>query len=84
MLTEGSSSSGTTSGDIRASSTFVKARVEIIEKRIGGRQPRYKPKPEDVLPEDPKWEKIGDRVIRRCNGINQPEGVWPEVWQETA
>ena len=40
-----------------------------------------RPKPEDVLPDDPKWERIGDRVIRRYTGTNIPEGVWPEVWR---
>ena len=54
------------------SPTTVKARVEVIEKSIGlGRKnkPRNTPKPEDVLPGDPKWERIGDRVIRICKGI---------------
>ena len=41
-------------------------------------------KPEEVLPGDPKWERIGDRVIRRYKGTNKPEGVWPEVWQKTS
>ena len=43
-----------------------------------------RPKPEDVLPGGPKWERIGDRVIRRYKGTNKPEGVWPEVWQKTS
>ena len=43
-----------------------------------------RPKPEDVLPGDPKWERIGGRVIRRYQGTNKPEGVWPEVWQGTS
>ena len=43
-----------------------------------------RPKPEDVLPGGPKWERIGDRVIRRYKGTNKPEGVWPEVWQGTS
>ena len=51
--TGGSSSSGTTGGGTEASSTAVQARVETIGKSIRlNRQntPRYKPKPEDVLP----------------------------------
>ena len=43
-----------------------------------------RPKPEDVVPGDPKWERIGDRVIRRYKGTNKPEGIWPEVWQGTS
>ena len=87
VLTGGSSSSGTTGGGIEASPTSAKARVETIERSLGfNRQnkPRYKPKPEDVLPGDPKWERIGDRVIRRYKGNNKPEGVWPEVWRGTS
>ena len=80
LFTGGSSSSGTTGESIEASSTFVKARVETIEKSIGlNRQNKYKPKPEDVLPGDPRWERIGDRVVRRYKGTSKPEGVWPEV-----
>ena len=84
VLTGGSSSSGTTGGGIQASSTSVKARVETIGRSLGlNRQnkPRHRPQPEDGLPGDPKWERIGDRVIRRYTGTNEPEGVWPEVWR---
>ena len=87
VLTGGSSSSGTTSEVLEDSPTTVKARVEVIEKSIGpGRKnkPRNTPKPEDILPGDPKWERIGDRVIRRYKNTNKPEGVWPEVWQRTS
>ena len=38
-------------------------------------KPRCKLKPGDVFPGDPKWERIGDRVIRRYKGTNKPEGV---------
>ena len=38
-------------------------------------QPKPRPKPEDVFPGDPKWERIGERVIRRYKGTNKPEGV---------
>ena len=62
-----------------ASPTSVKARVGNIEKSIGlnGRKctPKLRPKPEDVLPGDPKWERIGERVVRRYKGTNKPEGV---------
>ena len=87
MLTGGSSSSGITSEALEDSPTTVKARVEVIEKSIGlGRKnkPRDTPKPEDILPGDPKWERIGDRVIRRYKNTNKPDGVWPEVWQRTS
>ena len=43
-----------------------------------------RPKLEDVLPGDPKWERIDDRVIRRYKGTNKPEGVWLEVWRGTS
>ena len=83
ILTGGSSSSGTTGGISEASPTSVKARIENIEKSIGLSKRKYtpmpRPKPEDVLPGDPKRERIGDRVIRRYKGTNKPEGVWPEV-----
>lgn len=85
VLTGGSSSSGTTSGGTEASSTFVNARVESIERSLClGRQnkPRCKPKPEDVFPNGPKWERIGDRVIRISKSTNEPEEVWPEVCQK--
>ena len=85
VVTGGSSSSGATSGVSEASPTSVKARVENIEKSIGlNRQknkPRSRPKPEDVLPGDPKWERIGERVVRRYKGTSKPEGVWPETWR---
>ena len=80
ISTGGSSSSGTTGKDIEASSTSVKTRVENIERNVIGNRPD----PEEVLPDDPKWERIGDRVIRRTKGSNRPEGVWPEVWQMTS
>ena len=71
-----------------ASSTSVKARVENIEKSIGLNRrkctPKLRPKLEDALPGGPKWERIGERVIRRYMGINKPEGVWPEVWRGTS
>ena len=35
-------------------------------------------------PDGPKWERIGDRVVRRYKGTNKPEGVWPEVWRGTS
>ena len=41
-------------------------------------------KPEDVLPGDPGWERICDRVIRRYKGTNKLDGVWPEVWRGTS
>ena len=95
--TGGSSSSGTTGKVLEDSPTSVKKRVAAIEKAmektntqksigLGRRKytPMQRPKPEDVLPGDPKWERIGDRVIRRCKGTNKPEGVWPEVWQKTS
>ena len=72
------------------SPTSVKARVaeiekSIIQKSIGLSKRKYTPmqrlKPEDALPGDPKWERIGDRAIRRYKGTDEPEGVWPEVWQ---
>ena len=87
VLTGGSSASGTTDEVPEDSPTTVKARVEVIEKSIGlGRKskPRDTPKPEDILPGDPKWERIGDRVIRIYKNTNKPEGVWPEVWQRTS
>ena len=74
--TGGSSSSGTTGEVLEDSPTSVKNRVAAIEKAIEkttvqksiglGRRytPIQRPKPEDVLPGDPKWERIGDRVIR--------------------
>ena len=65
---------GTTGGVSEASPTSVKARVENMEKSVGLSRRTYtpmtRPKPEDVLPGDPKWERIGDRVIRRYKGIN--------------
>ena len=93
VLTGGSSSSGTTGKVSEVSPTSVKARVAEIEKSIiqksislGKRKytPMQRLKPEDVLPGGPKWERIGDRVIRRYKGTNKPEGVWPEVWQGTS
>ena len=72
--TGGSSSSGTTGVVSEDSPTSVKARIAAIEKSIvqksiglGRREytPMQRPKPEDVPPGDPKWERIGDRVIRR-------------------
>ena len=88
VLTGGSSSSGTTGGASEASPTSVKARVENIEKSIGRNRQKNKPrlrlKPEDVLPGDPKWERIGERVIRRYKGTTTPEGVWPETWRMTS
>ena len=79
VLTGGSSSSGTTGGISEASPTSVKARVEKIEKSIGFNRRKYtpmtRPKPEDVFPGGPKWERIGDRVIRIYKGTNKPEGV---------
>ena len=93
VLTGGSSSSGTTGEVSEVSPTSVKARVaeiekSIVQKSIGLSKRKYTPmqrlKPEDVLPGDPKWEQIGDRVIRRYKGTNKPDGVWPEVWQGTS
>ena len=88
VFTGCSSSSGTTGGVSEASPTSVQARVENIEKSIGlNRQknkPRPRPKPEDVLLGDPKWERIGECVIRRYKGTNKPEGVWPETWRMTS
>ena len=97
VLTGGSSSSGTTSKVLEDSPTSVKNRVAEIEKAIEKTKtqknigltrrkytPMQRPKPEEVLPGDPKWERIGDRVIRRYKGTNKPEGVWPEVWQKTS
>ena len=88
MLTGGSSSSGTTGGVSEASPTSIEARVGNNEKSIGLKRQKNKlrprPKPEDVLPGDPKWERIGERVIRRYKGTNKPEGVWPEVWRGTS
>ena len=88
VLTRGSSPSGTTGGASEASPTSAKARVEKIEKSIGLNRrkctPKLRPKPEDVLPGDPKWERIGERVIRRYKGTNKPEGIWPEVWRGTS
>ena len=89
VLTGGSSSSGTTGKVSEVSPTSVKARVaetekSIIQKSIGPSKkytPMQRPKPEDILPGDPAWERVGDRVIRRYKGTNTPEGVWPEVWQ---
>ena len=80
VLTGGSSSSRSAGKFTEASSTSVKARIENIERNIVGNRPN----PEDVVPEDPKWERIGARVIRRTKGTNRPEGVWPEVWQMTS
>ena len=84
VLTGGSSSSSTTGRASEVSPTSVKARVAEIEKSIGLSKRKYtpmpRPKPEDVLPDDPKCE----RVIRRYKGTNKPEGVWPEVWRGIA
>ena len=41
------------------------------------------PQPGEVAPGDPKWEVIGDRVIRKYKGSDRPAGIWPEVWQLT-
>ena len=93
ILTGGSRSSGTAGVVSEDSPTSVKARVAAIEKNIvqksiglGRRKytPMQRPKPQDVLPGDPEWERIGDRVIRRYKGTNKSEGVWPEVWQKTS
>ena len=88
VLTGGSSSSGTTGGISEASPTLIKARVGNIEKSIGLSRRKYtpmtRPKPEDVFPGDPKWERIGHRVIRRYKGTNKAEGVWPEIWRGTS
>ena len=82
ILTGGSSSSGTTGIVSEDSPTSVKDRVAAIEKSIvqksiglsrGKYTPMQRPKPEDVLPGDPKWERIGDRVIRIYKGTNKPE-----------
>ena len=64
-------------------------RPELLKlKRVGLSKRKYtpmpRPKPEDVPPDDPKWEGIGDRVIRRYKGTDKPEGVWPEVWRGTS
>ena len=78
VLNGGSSSSGATRKVSEVSPTSVKARVAEIEKNIGFSKRKYtpmqRPKPEDVFPGDPKWERIGDRVIRRYKGTNKPEG----------
>ena len=87
VLTGGSSSSGTTSGVSEASPTSVKARIDDTEKSLGlNRQnkPRFRLKPEDVLPGGPKWERTGERVIRRYTGTDKPVGVWPEAWRMTS
>ena len=77
VLTGGSSSSGTTGEVSEVSPTPVKARVAEIEKSIGLSKRKYtpmpRPKPEDVLPDDPKWERIGDRAIRRYKGTDKLE-----------
>ena len=56
-------------------------------KRVGLSKRKYtpmpRPKPEDVPPDDHKWERIGDRVIRRYKGTKKL-GVWPEVWRGTS
>ena len=88
VLTGGSSSSGTTGGVSEVSPTSVKARVAEIAKSISLSKRKYtpmpRPKPEDVPPDGSKWERIGDRVVRRYKGTNKPEGVWPEVWRGTS
>ena len=76
-----SSSSSSSSRNIRCDPLATDSnRVE--EKTYKGAKTSI-PLPGDVTPGDPKWEVIGDRVIRKYKGSNRPAGIWPEVWQLT-
>eukprot|EP00972_Heterocapsa_arctica_P072124 10653156-Heterocapsa_arctica.AAC.1 len=51
-----------------------------VEQTAKGKKAKGAPLAQDIKPDDPLWELIGDRVIRRYKGTNRPPGVWPEVW----
>eukprot|EP00972_Heterocapsa_arctica_P107316 15808279-Heterocapsa_arctica.AAC.1 len=49
--------------------------IQVIKKKCNKENV---PLVKDVAPDDPKWEVIGDRVVRIYKGTNRPKGVWPE------
>eukprot|EP00972_Heterocapsa_arctica_P079555 11724623-Heterocapsa_arctica.AAC.1 len=55
-----------------------------VEPTAKGKKAKGAPLAKDVQPNDPNWEVIYDRVVRRCKGTNRPPGVWPEVWAMTS